>query len=166
MSWRNLSQAGLCLGTMLMFAGTAVWAQTSATSKSPDESKRAGRLLRDIRSDAAQIQSAAAELDRLATTSGATWVQYDRQWNVMKPAEEDMQLRLARLEKMDANLSPAQRDELNQSRTLIQQIHARTHALRALLDQNGVQMNDSHFHLYAVSLKRDSSKLQRTVKVS
>src|SRR5579864_3198881 len=134
MSWRSLSSAGLCLGTMMMFAGSAVLAQAAAsTSKASNESNSSARLLRDVHSDAVHVQTAAAKLDQLAQNPNATWIDYDRQWNIMKPCVEDMVIRIARLEKMEANVSAAEKTEIDQAKTGVQAIQARVHALRKLL---------------------------------
>lgn len=66
------------------------------------------------------VRSAAARLDSLAESSGAKWLDYDRQWNEIMPSAEDMQINLARLETMQSALSPAQRAELDRSKPLIQ----------------------------------------------
>jgi len=163
---RIFTRSNSCLGTVALLVSGAMLLQAASTAKATDESKTAAQLLRDIRSDASQVQSAAAELNKLTASANATWVEYDRQWNVMKPAVEDMQMKLYRLQGMQAKISSAEQKELNQSKTLIEQIQARTHELRVLLDKTGVQTNDPKFKLYATSLKRESSQLEQTAKTS
>ena len=74
--------------------------------------------------------------------------------------------KLARLETMQAAISPAEGKELDQSKVLIGEIQSRTHQLRTLLDQPGVQTNDTKFKAYARSLRSEASKLERSVAVS
>jgi hypothetical protein len=114
MKWKAVSKLILSLGAMTMLLGTAA-ASTSASSST------AIRLLRDIKTDAAKIQSVAARWEGLTKTSGTTWLRYDRQWNEIKPAQEDMQIKLWRLEGMQAALSPVERAELDQSKPMIEQ---------------------------------------------
>jgi hypothetical protein len=71
-----------------------------------DESQKAVRLLQGIRADAIQVRSAALRLDSLTKTTDAKWLDYDRQWNEIKPAVEDMQIKLARLETMQGRFLP------------------------------------------------------------
>ena len=92
----------------------------------------AERLLREIKVDAEQVQSAASRLDGLTKSSSATWVD-DRQWNEIKSAEEDMQIKLWHLERIQAAMSSAERKQLDQSKPMIEQIETRTHELRLLL---------------------------------
>jgi hypothetical protein len=156
---------GLWLGTLLF--GSAVLTQAAPpTAKVADQSKRVERLFRDIRDDAVQVRSAATRLDALTKSSNATWLDYDRQWNEIKPSVEDMQMKWAQLETMQAAISPAERNELEQSKLMIEQIQGRTHQLRILLDEPGVQTNDAKFQVYARGLRNEAGQLQRTAAAS
>lgn len=167
MSWKYVGHAGMCVGTMTVLLSLPVLAQTAASSSpTKNESQETARLLRDVRADAMQVRSAAAQLDQLTRSAGAQWVEYDRQWNIIKPPVEDMQMKIARLETMHATISPAERQELDQSKQLIQEIQSRTHELRALLDKPGVQTNDTHFDQYARYLRSEAAKLEKITAVS
>lgn len=167
MKSKHVSKVGFCLATMTLLFGSAIAIQAATSSANGvDESHKAARLLRDIKADATQVRSAAVRLDALTTRAGATWLDYDRQWNEIKPSVEDMQITLARLEAMQAAISPAERKELDQSKMLIEEIQSRTHQLRTLLDQPGVQTNNTDFKVYARSLKTEASKLDRSVAAS
>lgn len=167
MSWKHIAHAGMCFGTMTMLLGLSVLAQPAASSgQTKNESQETARLLRDVRADAMQVRSAAAQLDHLTRSPGAQWVEYDRQWNEIKPPVEDMQMKLARLETMHAAISPAERQELAQSKLLIQEIQSRTHELRALLDKPGVQTKDAHFDRYARYLRSEAAKLEKITAAS
>jgi hypothetical protein len=166
MSCKHIGRAGMCAGTMMLLA-LPVLAQTAASSgQNKNESQETGRLLRDVRSDAMQVRSAAAQWEHLTTSSDAKWVEYDRQWNEIKPAVEDMQMKLARLETMHAGISPAERQELDQSKLLVSEIRSRTHELRALLDKPGVQTKDAHFNRYSRYLRSEAAKLEKITAAS
>lgn len=156
---------GLWLGTVLL--GSAVLTQAAPpTAKVQDQSTKVARLFRDIREDAVQVHSAAARLDASTKSPNATWLDYDRQWNEIKPSVEDMQMKLARLETMQAAISPAERKELDQSKLMIEEIQGRTHQLRVLLDKPGVQTNDAEFKTYARGLRNEAGQLERTAAAS
>ena len=113
-----------------------------------------------------QVRSAATRLDSLTTNPGAKWLDYDRQWNEIKPSVEDMQMKLARLEAMRAEISPSEQAELDLSQRLINEIQSRTHELRMLLDQPRVQTSDPRFKAYARSLRNEAQKLEKTDSAS
>ncbi len=167
MKWSHIGNSGLWLGAMTMLFGSmlAVQAASSSTTSSSinsvDQSKKAARLLRDIKADGVTARSAAARLDRLAVSSGAKWLDYDRQWNEIMPSVEDMQIKLARLEAMQSALSPAQRAELDRSKPLIEEIQSRTHQSLTLLDAPGAQTSDQKWKACARSLRNEADKLQK-----
>jgi hypothetical protein len=167
MKWKYISNVGLWVGTMTMLLGSAVLAQAAPPSaKAGDEPQKAARLLRDIKADAMQVRSAATRLESLTKSSSAKWLDYDRQWNEIKPPVEDMQIKLARLETMQAAISPAERAKLDQSKLLVPEIQTRTRELRTLLDKSGVQTNDAKFKAYARSLRTEAGKLENTAPAS
>jgi hypothetical protein len=140
-------------------------ATTAAAAKEADQPK-AVRYLRDIRADAAQIRSVAARLDELAAGTGAAWIEYDRQWNLIDPSVEDMRIKLARLETMRSALSPAERAELDRSKPLVGEIQGSTLQFLTLLDTPGVQTSDAKFKAYASSIENDAGKLEKLVPAS
>jgi hypothetical protein len=164
---KQMGNAGLWLGTMTMLLESmAVVQAASSPAKVGDESKKATRLFRDIRADAVKVQSAAARLDTLSASPASKWLDYDRQWNEIMPSVEDMQMKLARLEKMQAAISPAEQAELDQSKSLIVEIQSRTHELRTLLDRPGGQTSDPRFKTYSRSLRNEAQKLEKTDSAS
>jgi hypothetical protein len=166
MKWKQITRIGT-FGIMAMWLGSAVWSSAAATSgKVTDESQKAARLLRDIQADSVQVRAAAARLYHMTASSNAAWIDYDRQWNEIKPFVEDMQIKLDRLENMQATISPAERKAVDQSKLLVQEIRSRTRGLRTLLDKPGVQPTDARFKAYARSLRNEAVKLETTSKVS
>ena len=162
-----LGKIGLWLGMVTMLFGSAVLVQAANTSRSGvNEAHVAARLIRDLKADAIQVRSAAMLLDTLTKNPSATWLDYDRQWNEIKPSVEDMQMKLVRLEGMQSAISAAERQEIDQSKVLIEEIQGRTHQLRTLLDEPGVRTTDPKFKAYARSLSREASQLERTTAVS
>jgi hypothetical protein len=167
MTTKQMGNAGLWFGTMTMLLGSmAVVQAASSSAKAGDESKKTAQLFRDIRADAVKVQTAAARLDTLSASPASKWLDYDRQWNEIMPSVEDMQMKLARLEKMQAAISPAEQAELDQSKSLIVEIQSRTHQLRMLLDKPGVQTSDPRFKTYSRSLKNEAQKLEKTDSAS
>jgi len=122
--------------------------------------------LREIKADAAQVRSAAVRWDNLAESSSAKWIDYDRQWNEIRPSVEDMQMKLARLERIQSALSPAERTELDQTKPLIGEIQSGTHQLLTLLDKPGVQTTDAKFKTYAGSLRGEADKIEKLAPAS
>jgi hypothetical protein len=152
---------------MMALLGSALALQAASTSTNVgDQSKQASRLLREIKADAVQIRSDAARLNTMAANSNTTWMDYDHQWNVMKPCVEDMQMKLARLERIQSSLSPAERTDLDQMKPLVGEIQSRTHEFLMLLDKPGVQTSDARFKTYASSLRNEAGKLQTIVPAS
>ena len=167
MTCKYAIKSGLTVGAAtLLLATTGLARAGSPAARTGDELQTATRLLRDIKTDAMQVQSAASELEHLAKNSGATWPEYDRQWNEIKPAQEDMDIKLWRLESMQAKLSPAERQELERSKPMIEHIQSRTHELRALLDKPGVTTTDAKFKVYATSLRNEASNLEHATSAS
>jgi 2C-methyl-D-erythritol 2,4-cyclodiphosphate synthase len=161
----HVSNFGSWLGAMaFLFAPLAV--QAGNASKTVNQADEAARLLHAVRSDATQVRTAAIQLDKLTETSSATWIQYDQQWNQMKPAVEDMQQKLWRLEKIRASIPAAEQQQVDQSKTAIEAIQSKTHALRVLLDQPGVQMNNAKFPADATSLKTQAGRLEQASRKS
>ena len=157
-----LGSAGLVQATAVFPTSSSVNATRSATA----QSQTAAALLRDIRTDAMQIRSAAARLYSMAATSSGTWIEYDRQRNEIKPAEEDMEMKVSRLETMRSALSPAERTELDQAKPPIGEIQSRTHQFLTLLDRPGVPTSDTKFKTYARSLRNEAHRLESVIPAS
>jgi hypothetical protein len=79
--------------------------------------------------DAQRIQSYAMEVENLSKDPNAKWVQFDQQWNELKPAQEALQMRVWRLESMRGLLSDSQRKALDDTKQAVQEISARTSEL-------------------------------------
>jgi hypothetical protein len=90
----------------------------------------------------------------------------EEQWNEIKPAQEDMQMKMWRLERIQANISPAERQKFDQAKPMIREIQLGTHDLRTLLDQPGVQTSNVKFKTYARGLRNNASKLERSASAS
>ena len=167
MTSKRIGNVGLWLGTMTMLLGSmAVVQAASSSAKAGDESKKAAQLFRDIRTDAVKVRTAAARLDTLSASPASKWLDYDRQWNEIMPSVEDMQMKLDRLETLQAAISPAEHAELDQSKSLIAEIQSRTHQLRVLLDEPGVQTSDPRFKTYSRSLRNEVQKLEKADSAS
>jgi hypothetical protein len=163
----HIGNIRLWLGAIAMFLGSAGLVHAAALpAATGQQSHDAAWLYRAIKADAMQVRSAAFRLENLTMTPHATWMDYDGQWNAIKPSVEDMQIKLVRLEALQASSAPAQRKELDQSRQLIQEIQSRTHGLRVLLDRADFHKNDPRFKEYARGLTSEAGRLERAAKVS
>ena len=165
MHLKQLVNASCVLATVLLFSAGTVSTQ-AASLKAEDQHRDAAGLLREIKADAAQVRSAAMRLNALTRASNVKWLEYDKQWNEIKPAVEDMDMKLTRLERMQSALAPAERDDMNKCRPLIQEIRSDTHELRTLLDQPGVQLTDKNFHAEARGLLREAVELEQAARPS
>ncbi len=154
---KRLTNASACWGAIAVLCGAGI--AQAANNKPVDESREAAGLLREIKSDAAQIHSAAVQLDHLTKGSSAKWVDLDRQWNVMKPAQEDMEQKLWRLESIKASISPAEQTQLAQTKPVVDAIQSNTHRLRTLLDKPEGQVANQTFEKCAISLRRETNRL-------
>ncbi len=148
-----------------LLASTAGFVRAADNPAKNTDTQKAARLFRDIQTDAAQVRSASMHLASIVGTSGATWLEYDRQWNEIKPSVERMQINLARLDAMQGSLTQTEKTDLDQSKALIEQIQGRTHQLRVLLDKPGVQTTDKEFKVFARGLENESTKLEKAAKI-
>lgn len=127
----NFTHIALLTATMLGFSSASFAA--SPTAKATEGT--AARLLKSVAADAHQIRNAASALEKLTGQSGATWAQYDRQWNEMQPAVESMNRTIAQLESMQASLSAAEKTALEQSKTEAAKIAWHCRELGNLIDK-------------------------------
>ena len=133
----------------------------SPRSNSQSESRQAVSLLRGITADVEHIRASAMDLEKLTRNRDVKWLQYDRQWNEIKPAQEALDLKLQRLESMEAALTPPERKAVDASKVSIQKITSETHELRALLDQPQVDLKSPMFKRYAQSLVHQAGEAIR-----
>lgn len=119
-------------------------------------------MFTEVKTDAQEIHTSAVRLEKLASQTDVKWIQYDKQWNEIKPAQEALVLHLSALEAKETSMSAADRKALDATKAAIQDISARTHELRVLLDQPGVDLKSPKFERYAKDLAVDASHLNRT----
>lgn len=125
------------------------------------QSSSAGTLLQQVKAEAQTIETHAAQMERLAERPNAQWAQFDQQWNEIKPAQEALQMKIDRLEKMRASLSDQQRKMLDDSKQAAQMISARTHELFRMIDQQGADLTSPTFRADARSLAKDAYTVAR-----
>lgn len=159
MSWKYMTNIGIWFAALTLLSPVVLAA--SLPGKTGDTSPNTARLFRDINADATQIESGAMRLDELTKTSGATWLDYDRQWNLIKPSQEDMQIKLGRLEGMHASMSPSELKQFDQIKPMVESVRRVTRDLRTTLDKPGISTTDARFKTFATTLKNDASKLDR-----
>lgn len=135
------------LGAALL-TGTLAFANTAATVQDQ---------FRDLRTEARQVRSAALYVERLNHNTSTTWGEMDRQWNEIKPVQEAMTEHLNLLEAMEKSMTPAERQALETAKPKIQQISAKTHEFRAMLDQNNIVLTSPRFKLLAQKMAGDAS---------
>lgn len=145
------------LGVALLTAGISMAQMQAATARDQ---------FRDLRSEARQVRSAALYIDRLAGEPSTTWAQMDKQLNVIKPAQEAMVEHLNRLEAMNQSLTPAERRAVNDAKLKVDDISARTHELRAMLDQHNVDVKSPKFKDTGLRMAHDARMVAHDVNVS
>jgi hypothetical protein len=152
------SYVSLAGALLLAAAVPRVWAQASP-SKSATEGKRAEVLLHQMKAEAERIQSTAQQLEMLTRNANPRWLQYDLQWNEIKPAQEALNRQMWRLDSMRAELSPAEQTVVDQSKEEVQQIARETRRLRTLLDQPGVDLKSPQFQACGRHLVKSAEAL-------
>ena len=154
----------ICMGIMALGSVSGVCAATAPAkpSQTADMSTTAARFLRDIRADAANIRSLAANLDRSTTDQNVKWVDYDRQWNEIQPVVEDMHMKLARPENMKGAISAAESKDVEH---LVLEIQRTTDAFLYLLDKPGEMTTDAGFKTCARNLMDESGKLEKVAEI-
>lgn len=135
--------------------------QSSATAASKPEAKTADRLMLEVKTDAQIIEAHAARLERLTKDSDAKWAEFDEQWNEIKPAQEALQMKMRRLESMRASLSDQQRKALDDSKSAVQTISARTEDLVRLIEKSGADLKSPNFRSDAQSLAMNAETVAR-----
>ncbi len=159
----RFAHIALLTGTMLMVSSTS-FAVPSPT-KSQDESARGARLLRNVAAEARQIQSAGLEFEKLTNDSGATWEQYDRQWNEIQPVVETMRRNIARLETMEASLSATEKQALEQSKADYQKIAWHSRELGRLVDKVPADLNAPQFKTASRDLVKEARDTAKAAKI-
>ncbi len=170
MSFKRLVGIAWPLAAVLVFGGTAVASPASTNpNTSNSESREAAKLLREIRLDARQVRARAWQWDLLAKRQTSAWYRFDRQWNSIKPAVEDMNMKLARLERMQPRLTSWERQAVEASKPLVAGINSETHNLRTTLDKFYADLSlvpSPAFRTDSRILARDSGRLARVVERS
>lgn len=155
---------GFLLGAMLVFSGGMVAAPAaSAAMKSATDSREATGLFRDIRKDAMKIDKHAWRLERLTSKAATRWRAYDRQWNAIRPAEDDMHLKLDRLTDMRTDLTSSQWATVQRNLAMYGKIETNMHTLRILLDEPGIGLSNPELGIDSMILADQARRLARTV---
>jgi len=149
-----------------IFAGALIAQTASPRPGAGSEANEAARLLKAIRADVEQIQSSADKLKRLAQVRDTNWQNYDQQWNAIKPAQERIDLATQRLERMQASLTPAERQALDQSKRDVEAIAGATHDLWIRLGQSKIDLKAPAFNADARSLGKTARDLIKTTSAT
>jgi hypothetical protein len=149
----------LCATTIFSLALFAQAGPSSSKSKTESGNGpiQAEKLLKEIKANADQIRSSALTLEKLAMEANAQWSDYDRQWNIIKPAQERIDLTMQRLEGMQASLSPTERQAVAQTKKDIDEIADATHDLWMRIGQQRVDLK-------APALKADARRLDKAAR--
>lgn len=151
--WTVVMLGALCAAPLPAVQGKAPVASSQETKS---EAQSADRLLRQVKAEAQTIEMHAADLERLAKNSNTQWVEYDQQWNEIKPAQEALDRNIRRLDAMSSSLSTQQQKTLNDTKQAVQQISARTRQLFKMIEQPGANLSSSTFQADARSLAQDA----------
>jgi hypothetical protein len=144
---------GIALSAALALSGVA-WAAPAMS--------QSARLFRGIHRDARIVQEHAWKVGRFSRNAKAKWEAYDRQWNDIKPAVEEMNIRVRRLNGIRATLTPAERQSLVQSGALVSRISEETHMLRVYLNQHPQDLTSPRFARESAQLARSAGRLEHT----
>ena len=150
------------LSAIAIFSGALIAQAGSLPPKAGAESNQAARLMKEIKANAKQIQTSASNLEKLAKTRDAKWQDYDQQWNLIKPAQERINLAMQRLEGMQASLSPAERQTIDQTKRDVQAIAGATHDLWVRLGQPKVDLKTPALNADARRLDKAARELGKT----
>lgn len=150
------------LSAVAIFSGALIAQAGSLPPKAGTESSQAARLLKEIKANAMQIQTSASKLEKLAKTPDAKWQDYDQQWNLIKPAQERIDVVMRRLEAMQASLSPAERQTIDQTKRDVQAIAGATHDLWVRLGQPNVDLKTPALNADARRLDKAARELSKT----
>lgn len=140
----------------------SLFAATSAT-KPNHHSTEGARLLKSVSSDARQIEASAAAFEKLTSESGATWAQYDRQWNEIQPIVEAMEVKIEQLESMEPSLSAADQQALNQAKTASVKIAWYSRQLGDLVDKVPADLNTPKFKSDSRELVNEAREAAKAV---
>jgi hypothetical protein len=128
----NFSVAGILAGSMLLLSGALTAAPARSEQVSPAQEQRvASRLLKGIRTDARAIDTHARRVQALSRKNTTAWSVFDKQWNQIKPAVEDIHVKLERLRVLRASLTPSQQKALDAISPLYDKVEASTRELRS-----------------------------------
>jgi len=133
-----------------------------AVSPQTKAGTQADRYLDQVASDAMAIEWHASDIERLTKDPYATWQQYDQQWNEIKPAQEQLQSRIIRLDAMRSSLSDSQKQMLDKDKAAAQRIAWRTRQVLKFLDEPNADLKSPELRSYARALARNAD----TVAVS
>jgi hypothetical protein len=154
MRFRIVSAATIFSITLFAQAGPS---PSQSKTESGQESIQARKLLKEIKANSDHIRSSALKLEQLSMESNAQWSDYDRQWNMIKPAQERVARAMERLEGMQASLSPAEREAVDQTKRDVNQITTATHDLWIRLGQQTVDLK-------APALRADARRLDKAAR--
>ena len=115
--------------------------------------------MNQIKANSRQIRACASEIQRLDRTPDAKWVDYDRQWNMIKPAQEAMELATWRLERMKDSLPAQEQQSFAQIKREVGEVTSATHDLWLKLGQPTVDLSTPKLNADARGLDRASREL-------
>ena len=149
----------VCAATIFSMALFAQAGPSPSKSKTEfgNEPIQVEKLLKEIKVNADQIRSSALTLEKLAMEANAKWSDYDRQWNIIKPAQERIDLTMQHLEGMQASLSPTERQTVAETKKDINKIADATHDLWMRIGQQRVDLK-------AQALKSDVRRLDKAAR--
>jgi len=129
------------LSTLCLFSVALIAQAASSPVKSGADASNPGKLLNEMRVNAEQIRSCARNLENLSQTlQEPKWSDYDEQWNMIKPAQERINLETQRLEQMKASLSNPEQQMFGQIKRDVAEITRETNDLWKRLGRQKVDL--------------------------
>jgi hypothetical protein len=160
----NLSIVSTLAGSLLVFGSVAMAAPAASGQNSLAKEQRvAAKLLKDIRMDARAIDTHARRMVAMSSDNTTKWSAFDKQWNEIKPSEEDIQLKLNKLQPMRASLSPSQQKALAAIPPLYDKIASTARDVRAALNPGAGGIERTALREHSAALANDSMELGEAV---
>ena len=94
---------------------------------------------------------------KLSSEPGARWTDFDREWNAIKPTQEEIDRAAQRLEQMKSSLPAPEEQQFAMMKPRIAAIDSATHDLWLRIGQSKSDMKPA-------VLKADSSRLDNAVR--
>ena len=116
------------------------------------------QTMQDLEASARQVRAAAVGIELLAKEPDAQWNQFDKQWKLIKPAQDRVNVEIGQLQAVKSSLTRAQQKALDRSEKLAQDIAARTRTLHNMLNAPNM-LNTANLDNQSSAFRTEAEKL-------